>query len=118
MLARSAAQPSPRSDSSSPTSRVPPSRPSKPSPTALLRRASPRPLQSGPSDAGMPWEQYPHLPASGTLRGPGSASPSPRAREGTVGAESKPQCSVHCCIMTLFMGWVENSVGETVELFL
>lgn len=35
-----------------------------------------------------------------------------------MGAESKPQCSVHCCIMTLFMGWVENSAGEPGTIFM
>lgn len=46
-----------------------------------------------------------------------SASPAPRAREGTVGMESRPQCSVHWCIMTLFMGWVENSIGKQCNYF-
>lgn len=34
---------------------------------------------------------------------PSAASPTPRAREGTVGAESEPQCHIHCCIMSLFI---------------
>ena len=48
---------------------------------------------------------------------PCSASPSPRAWEGTVGAEIEPQCSIHCCIMTLFMSWAENSVGKQCNSF-
>lgn len=43
--------------------------------------------------------------------------PPPRAREGTVGAEREPQCSVHWCIMTPFMGWVENLVGKQWNYF-
>lgn len=35
-----------------------------------------------------------------------------------MGAESEPQCSVHCCIMTLFMSWAENSVGKQCNSFM
>ena len=46
MLAYSAAQPTLRSDTNSPTSCVPSSRPSKPSPTALLRSREGQPQAS------------------------------------------------------------------------
>lgn len=34
-----------------------------------------------------------------------------------MGAESEPQGSVHWCIMTLFTGWVEYSVGKQWNYF-
>lgn len=66
-----------------------------------------------------PWSGIPTCPlqACSMARWP-VLPPPPLGQGGDRGSRNKPQCSVHCCIMTLFMGWVENSAGEPGTIFM